>query len=65
MLPQPTQVKVMLTNMMGQTVQTLPVRTLQAGANEVTLDVSALPAGIYFYTVEAGNETITKKMIVR
>jgi hypothetical protein len=64
-LPQATQVKVMLVNMMGQTVQTLPARTLQAGANEITLDVSSLPAGVYFYTVEAGNETITKKMIVK
>jgi hypothetical protein len=64
-LPQPTQVKVMLVNMMGQTVQALPTRTLQAGANEITFDVSSLPAGVYFYTVEAGSETITKKMIVK
>ncbi|HZK07540.1 MAG TPA: T9SS type A sorting domain-containing protein [Bacteroidales bacterium] len=64
-LPQTMQVKVMLVNMMGQTVQTLPARTLQAGANEITLDVSSLPAGVYFYTVEAGSETITKKMIVK
>jgi hypothetical protein len=64
-LPQSSQVKVTLVNMMGQTVQTIPARTLQAGANEITLDVSTVPAGIYFYTVEAGTETITKKMIVK
>jgi hypothetical protein len=58
-------VNVTVTNMMGQTVEALPSRTLQAGANEITLDVSGWRAGVYFYTVEAGKEAVTKKMIVK
>jgi len=64
-LSEPTAVSVKVTNMMGQTVKELPARTFQAGANTVTLDVSDLTSGVYFYTVEAGKEAVTKKMIVK
>ncbi len=64
-LKEATTVSVALTNMMGQTVKTLPARTMQAGSNSVSINVNDLTPGVYFYTVEAGNETITKKMIVK
>jgi len=38
---------------------------MQAGVNTVNINVSDLNSGVYFYTVEAGNNAITKKMIVK
>jgi hypothetical protein len=64
-LNEPATVSVSVTNLMGQTVKQLPARTFTAGANNVTIDVSDLTSGVYFYTVEAGKEAITKKMIVK
>ena len=58
-------VNVTVTNMMGQTVQALPANRLQAGVNELQINVSNLSSGVYFYTVEAGKEAVTKKMIVK
>jgi hypothetical protein len=64
-LAEAATVNVTVTNMMGQTVQALPANKLQAGVNELQLNVSNLSSGVYFYTVEAGKEAVTKKMIVK
>lgn len=64
-LAEAAMVNVTVTNMMGQTVQTIPARKLQAGVNELQLNVADLSSGVYFYTVEAGKEVVTKKMIVK
>jgi hypothetical protein len=54
-----------ITNMMGQQVSILPVRHLQAGSNELVLDVNGFSAGIYFCTLTSGTESVTRKMIVK
>ncbi|NCU36961.1 T9SS type A sorting domain-containing protein [Candidatus Falkowbacteria bacterium] len=64
-LAEAATVNVTVTNMMGQTVQSMPASRLQAGVNEMQLNVSALSSGVYFYTVEAGKEAVTRKMIVK
>jgi hypothetical protein len=64
-LTETTNVSVHVTNLMGQNVMSLPVRTMQAGANPVSIDVTGLTSGVYFYTVEAGNKAITRKMVVK
>lgn len=64
-LSETSNVSVIVTNLMGQTVKVLPTRTMQAGVNTVNMNVSDLTSGVYFYTVEAGSEAITKKMIVK
>ena len=64
-LAEAAMVNVTVTNMMGQTVQALPANRLQAGVNEMQINVSNLSSGVYFYTVEAGKEAVTKKMIVK
>ncbi len=64
-LQENTSVNIQVTNLMGQTVKTFPTQSMQAGANTVNINVSDLTSGVYFYTVEAGNEAITKKMIVK
>lgn len=35
-----------------------------AGAHALLLDMSAYPTGVYFYTLEAGGETMTRRMVV-
>jgi len=57
-------VAVNVTNLMGQNVISLPAQQLGQGTHNINLDVSDLVSGVYFYTVEAGNQSITKKMIV-
>jgi hypothetical protein len=64
-LQENTNVNIRLTNLMGQTVKVLPTQSMQAGANTVNIDVTDLTSGVYFYTIEAGKEAITKKMIVK
>ncbi len=35
------------------------------GENNVTFDGSSLSSGVYYYTVTAGNQQATKKMIIQ
>jgi hypothetical protein len=53
-----------LFNMTGQKVLEIPARTMQAGVQHISFDVSRLTSGVYFYTVTAGVEKATRKMIV-
>jgi len=49
-----------VTNHLGQLVQAIDVTQ-----KETVLDVSAFSTGLYFVTIESGNETTTKKLIVQ
>lgn len=57
-----TNVSVELFNVLGQRVQTQSLH-LTSGSHTLSLNVQSLKSGIYFYTVRAGNEVVTKKMI--
>ena len=57
-------VAVEIYNITGQKVFEIPAQVLNAGINPVTLDVSGLTSGIYFYKVSVGDETFSHKMIV-
>jgi len=50
--------------MLGHEVQTLANEYKSAGTHDVTFDASGLPSGIYFYKLQAGNFTETKKMLL-
>ena len=68
-LPTPARAKITVYNVAGQRVATVVDRDFPAGRHDVTWngDDSAgrpVPAGIYFYRIEAGDNTSTKKMIV-
>jgi hypothetical protein len=52
-------------NVAGVKVMTLDKGTVNTGMYTFTVDGSKLQAGIYFYTVKMGDETISKKMIVQ
>jgi hypothetical protein len=58
-------ISVQLHNMLGQKVLEIDQGTRTPGLHTINIDVSRLDDGIYFYTVNAGAESVTKKMIVR
>ncbi len=57
-------VSISVSDMLGQKVlQVKPSGNLAAGTYYFNIDCSGLSAGVYFYTVKAGDYSITKKMI--
>ncbi|NPD86807.1 T9SS type A sorting domain-containing protein, partial [Lentimicrobium sp. L6] len=56
-------VMVEVSNLMGQTVYTMDAGIIN-NTMRVELPAANLEAGVYFYTVTIGNESISKKMIV-
>jgi len=50
-------------NILGQEVATLINREMTSGVHSFNFDASKLTSGIYFYTLQSGNFTATKKMI--
>lgn len=53
-----------IVNMMGQKVLEVAPRSVLPGMNEITFDASTLAPGVYFYVVNAGDASISKKMVV-
>ena len=63
-IPEETYIKLSVYNSLGEKVVDLEDGMKLAGYYEVSFDGSALPSGIYFYTLSTGKLTITKKMIL-
>jgi hypothetical protein len=63
-LPAAERVKLNVFNITGQKVATLVNGMMVRGSHEVTFDASALGSGVYMYTIEAGNFTATRKMVL-
>lgn len=63
-LTKSSKLSLVVTNLMGQKVYELAASTVAAGTHALTIDASKLSSGVYFYTVNADNNSITKKMIV-
>lgn len=61
-LPEATQVSVRVFNMLGQEVARLVDSYQDAGNYNVSFNANDLSAGIYLYTIEAGDFTATKRM---
>ncbi len=61
-LPQASNVRLIVYNMLGQEVINLVNGFKDAGSYTVTLDGQNLASGIYIYRLEAGNQVISKKM---
>lgn len=57
-------VSVTVTNIFGQNVLEANAGNKTPGVHTIGLDCTKLASGIYFYTVTAGTESITKKMII-
>ncbi|MBN1340720.1 MAG: T9SS type A sorting domain-containing protein, partial [Bacteroidales bacterium] len=59
-----TSLSLEVTNLMGQVVKTLDKGEVNAGTHIFRISADDLIPGVYFYTVRAGNSSVTKKMIV-
>ena len=61
---QPASVKIIIYDNKGRELQTLVNSNYVAGTHSASFDASGLPSGIYYYKIEAGKFTDTKKMIL-
>ena len=51
-------------NLLGQEIATLVNEAQQPGLHEVKWDASNVPSGVYFYRLQAGKYTETKKLLL-
>jgi hypothetical protein len=63
-LPVGCLVHLAIINVEGQVVQTVLNQHYDAGSFEITLDVTRLASGTYYYQMTAGNVTLTRQMVV-
>lgn len=63
-IPQQSNVTLKVYNMLGQEVATLVNEQMNAGSYNVDFDASSLSSGIYFYSIQAGQFNVTKKMML-
>lgn len=63
-LNQSTQAVISVSNLMGQELMKVSGNQFNAGVNEAKLDLSALNAGIYLYTIRAEGKSFTGRVIV-
>lgn len=63
-LPEETNVEITLHDILGRKVMTLVNSKFQAGSWKISIDLSNLPSGVYFYRIVAGNYSEVKKLIL-
>jgi hypothetical protein len=63
-LPARSSVTLAVFNTLGQQVATLVQGEKEAGSHEVRFDAAGLPSGVYFYRLQAGDYTDTKRMLL-
>ncbi len=63
-IPTSSNVKISVTNVLGQEVATVVNEFKTAGQHDATFSAQGLPSGIYFYTLKAGQFSETKKMVL-
>jgi hypothetical protein len=63
-LPIDSRVKLNIYNSLGQQVETLVDKEMEAGFHEVNFDASRLASGVYLYQLQAGEYISVKKMIL-
>ncbi len=63
-IPKASFVIITIYDILGRNVQTLMSEELNAGVHSINWNASNFPSGVYFYNIQAGNFTETKKMIL-
>lgn len=63
-LAEPTFVKLVVYNLLGEVVQTLKNENMNAGSYNITFDASALPSGMYLYKIETAQFNSVMKMML-
>ena len=63
-LPQDSHVKIVIYNLLGQNIESLVDQSQTAGIHQVIWNAADVPTGVYFYRIEAGDFTQTRKMLL-
>lgn len=63
-IPEPGRVSLIVYNVLGRKIITLVNEEKPAGTYEVVFDGMGLPSGVYFYRIESGSFSDTKKFIL-
>jgi aminopeptidase N len=63
-LPRTSHVKIHVYNLLGETIDVLVDRQMEAGNHQVQFNSSDISSGLYFYRLDAGDYSAVKKMIV-
>ena len=63
-LQQPEHATLTVFNALGRKVETLVDQKLSAGVYKLSFDAQNLPAGVYFYQLQAGRHSEMKKMVL-
>jgi len=63
-LAEPTFVKLVVYNLLGEAVQTLKNENMDAGTYNITFDAASLPSGMYLYKIETAQFNSVRKMML-
>ncbi len=63
-IPETNNVTLKVYNVLGKEVSVLVNKKQESGFYEVSFDASSLASGIYFYTLNSGNNVSTRKMML-
>mgnify|MGYP003304904703 FL=1 len=63
-IPETANAKLTVFNVMGEEVATLVNGVMQAGGHTVSWNAASMPTGVYFYQLESGNFSQTKKLLL-
>ena len=63
-VPIRSQISLKVFNLLGQVVMTLVNEVQQPGNYSATLNASGLTSGVYFYKLESGNVSLSKKLVL-
>ena len=63
-LPKATSVSLKIHDMLGREVASLVDQRQEAGVYNITWDAKGIASGVYFYRLQAGSYTETKKMML-
>jgi hypothetical protein len=63
-LPAVSDVRLSVFDLLGREVATLVNEELSVGTHRATWDASTFPSGVYFYRLNAGSFSATKKLIL-
>jgi len=64
-LDNPANLSLSIYSLVGQKVLEVSKGSVNSGPCQFFIDGSNLEPGVYFYTVKANNESVTRKMIVK
>ncbi len=62
--PVPLEATFTLFSSTGQTVATVPARTFPAGSHPLDIDLSQLPAGLYYLMMQSDGNRETRKLVI-